>query len=147
MLGAELRAARGSFSNKRAVMRLDRSERGDQRIAESVGVGKAGELRDALELVGLGGDGMRLLVGDHLQPVLDAAQEEIGLGQVARGFARDPASCRERSSVSSVPRRAKLRMPAAGDQLLGLREELDLADAAAAELDVVARRPRWRRDP
>ena len=29
-------------------------------------------------------------------------------------------------------------MPAAGDQLLGLREELDLADAAAAELDVVA---------
>ena len=29
-------------------------------------------------------------------------------------------------------------MPAAGDQLLGLHEELDLADAAAAELDVVA---------
>ena len=29
-------------------------------------------------------------------------------------------------------------MPAAGDQLLGLREELDLADAAAADLDVVA---------
>ena len=29
-------------------------------------------------------------------------------------------------------------MPAAGDQLLGLREEFDLADAAAAKLDVVA---------
>ena len=29
-------------------------------------------------------------------------------------------------------------MPAAGDQLLGLREELDFADAAAADLDVVA---------
>src|ERR1700678_870867 len=29
-------------------------------------------------------------------------------------------------------------MPAAGDQLLGLREELDLADAAAADLDIVA---------
>ena len=29
-------------------------------------------------------------------------------------------------------------MPAAGDELLGLDEELDLADAAAAELDVVA---------
>ena len=29
-------------------------------------------------------------------------------------------------------------MAAAGDQLLGLHEELDLADAAAAELDVVA---------
>ena len=32
----------------------------------------------------------------------------------------------------------QLRMAAAGNQLLGLREELDLADAAAAELDVVA---------
>src|SRR5438128_8360559 len=29
-------------------------------------------------------------------------------------------------------------MPAAGDELLGLHEKLDLADAAAAELDVVA---------
>ena len=29
-------------------------------------------------------------------------------------------------------------MAAAGDQLLGLHEEFDLADAAAAELDVVA---------
>ena len=29
-------------------------------------------------------------------------------------------------------------MPAAGDQLLRLREELDVANAAAAELDVVA---------
>ena len=29
-------------------------------------------------------------------------------------------------------------MAAAGDELLGLHEELDLADAAAAELDVVA---------
>src|ERR1700712_1927013 len=29
-------------------------------------------------------------------------------------------------------------MPAAGDQLLGLREKLDLPDAAAADLDVVA---------
>ena len=33
---------------------------------------------------------------------------------------------------------AQIRIAAAGDQLLGLREELDLADAAAAELDVVA---------
>ena len=29
-------------------------------------------------------------------------------------------------------------MPPAGDELLGLREELDLANAAAPELDVVA---------
>ena len=41
-------------------------------------------------------------------------------------------------SASSVGRTRNSRMPAAGDQLLGLREELDLADAAAADLDVVA---------
>ena len=37
-----------------------------------------------------------------------------------------------------MPPPAQLRIAAAGDQLLGLDEELDLADAAAAELDVVA---------
>ena len=104
---------------------------------KSVGVGKARELRDALELVGLGGNDMGLLVADHLQPVLDSAQEQIGFGQLARGFSRDPAACRESSKRLDRPATAKLGMAAAGDQLLGLREELDIADAAAAELDVV----------
>ena len=53
-----------------------------------------------------------------------------------------PASIQPPSASSaSVGERlaaAQFRMPAAGDQLLGLHEELDLADAAAAELDVVA---------
>ena len=38
-------------------------------------------------------------------------------------------------------------MTAAGDELLGLREELDVADAAAPELDVVARDGDGRRGP
>ncbi len=33
----------------------------------------------------------------------------------------------------------QIRMPAAQDQLLGLGKEFDLADAAAAQLDIVAR--------
>ena len=54
------------------------------------------------------------------------------------------------ASASSVCRDAQLRLAPAGDQLLRLHEELDLADAAAAELDVVAgdgdvRRSRGRR--
>src|SRR5205814_6371571 len=32
----------------------------------------------------------------------------------------------------------QVRMPASGDELLGLNEELDLADAAAAQLEIVA---------
>ena len=42
------------------------------------------------------------------------------------------------SSVVSVSRSRKCGIAAARDQLLGLREKFDLADAAAAELDVVA---------
>ena len=38
-----------------------------------------------------------------------------------------------------VPRVLQLGMTAAGDELLRLDEELDVADAAAPELDVVAR--------
>ena len=47
---------------------------------------------------------------------------------------------RSSSRASAVERvgDAQLRLAAAGDQLLGLHEELDLADAAAADLDVVA---------
>ena len=41
-------------------------------------------------------------------------------------------------SAAQVGRDAQRAQPAAPDQLLGLGEELDLADAAAAELDVVA---------
>ena len=52
----------------------------------------------------------------------------------------DPACLRPRSA--SVAERARgprrVRPAAAGDELLGLHEELDLADAAAPELDVVA---------
>ena len=42
------------------------------------------------------------------------------------------------SSASSVGRTRNSAMAAARDQLLGLCEELDLADAAAADLDVMA---------
>ena len=82
---------------------------------------------------------MGLLVGDHLQRGAPRAQEPIGVGQVVARLARSP-SCRRRArrSASSVRRSAQSRLAAAEDQLLGLDEELDLADAAAAELQVVA---------
>ncbi len=80
---------------------------------------------------------MRLLVGDHLQPMLDAAQVEIGLAQLLGDTPLDPAALDELSHRLERLPRAQLRLPAAGDQLLRLHEELDLADAAAAELDVV----------
>ena len=82
---------------------------------------------------------MRLRVVDHLQPVLDPAQEAVGLDQRVGASRR---RCARRRRARAAPRRSARRaargIAAAPDQLLRLGEELDLADAAAAELDVVA---------
>ena len=111
----------------------------EQNLGEGIATGKAEEAREAFEPFALGRQGLGLLVSDHLQPVFDRAQEDDR-----------PLSCRcarprsiQRSLIELVERGervtvAQQRITAAGDQLLGLREELDLADAAAAELDIVA---------
>ncbi len=82
---------------------------------------------------------MRLLVLDHLQAMFEPAQEAIGLGQIGGGFVRHQPAHPQRFDGVERAVRAQRRIAAAEDQLLGLREELDLADAAAAQLDVVAR--------
>ena len=84
---------------------------------------------------------MGLLVGDHLQAVLEAAQEAVGGDQVVGGLRLDPARLCQGAKGSAGGRRAHLRQPAAEDQLLGLDEELDLADAAAPDLEIVAGDP------
>ena len=64
-------------------------------------------------------------------------RNRVGGGKLAR--ATSPIHSPSASYVEHRQRlaAAQLRMAAAGDQLLGLHEELDLADAAAPELDVV----------
>ena len=77
-------------------------------------------------------------VVDVLQRVLEVAQEFIAGREpvvlVSRGS--EPSSARQ-ASVASVERERRPRLAPAADHLEGLREELDLAYAAAAELDVV----------
>ena len=75
---------------------------------------------------------------DHLQPVLDRAQEAIGRLHVVARVGLDPAVFGQLVEGGERVAVAQRRVAAAGDQLLGLGEELDLADAAAADLDVVA---------
>src|SRR4051794_28897052 len=53
-------------------------------------------------------------------------------------FRVDPATVGEDLQRRQRLTLAQLRMPPAGDELLGLYEEFDLADSAATELDVVA---------
>src|SRR5262249_25261517 len=121
-----------------AVVGLDAPEGIDERVAEGVGVGKARQPGNAIKLVQVGRDDMRLLVADHLQPVLDAAEKEIGLGHLAGGLARNPAAFSQ--AIERLYRTAspEFRVAASGNELLGLGEELDIADAASSKLDVVA---------
>ena len=91
---------------------------------------------------------MGLLVVDHLQTVLETAQETIvALAVLPRQRKAIQSRCRQRAEHVEGARSAQRGVAAAGDELLGLHEELDFADAATAELDVVAPRPRSRHDP
>ena len=80
---------------------------------------------------------MGLPVGHHLQPVLDPAQEAIGGAEFTGAARRQMAGAGEQRQRVQRARGAQRRVAAAPDQLQGLRHELDLADAALAELDVV----------
>ena len=81
---------------------------------------------------------MGLLVGHHLQAVLDPAQKIVRRRQFVARRRVDPAVGGERGERGDSAAAAQIVMPATGDELLGLGEKFDLADAAAAELDIVA---------
>src|ERR1700733_5204145 len=81
---------------------------------------------------------MGLLIGHHLQAVLDPAQKIIRGGQhIARAGIYPAAGGEGRKRLDRLAA-AQFGMTAAGDELLGLRKKLDLADAATAELYVMA---------
>ncbi len=119
------------------VVGLHAFQLGGQASGEGRRVGEAAEAGEPRELVGVVRQRLGLLVGDHLQAMLDAAQEAIGLVELAPHLRPDPAARLEPLEREKRLRHAQVRLAAAGDQLLGLREELDLADAAASDLDVV----------
>ena len=71
--------------------------------------------------------------------MFDRPQPVIGLAQTPRIAGPDARGCRQR--VERCPRspRAQRVVAPAMDQLVRLREELDLADPPAPELEIVAR--------
>jgi hypothetical protein len=81
---------------------------------------------------------VHLAVGDHLQPMLDRAEEAVCGGQFGGGAARDVSGPYQQPQRAQRGGRAQLGVSPAPDELQGLHQELDLADAALAELHVVA---------
>ncbi len=120
------------------IMTLHVVQMREQDLRESFAASEAHELSEAFKRLLVGRQGMGLLVCHHLQPVLDGAQKPIGGIELVTRTGLDPAVLRERLQCRQGLARAQRRIAAAGDQLLGLHEELDLANAAASELDVVS---------
>src|SRR6516162_1260927 len=110
----------------------------DQYIGESVARWIAEKAREDIQRLGSGGKRMGLLVGHHLQTMLDGPQEIVSSGKLVARLCIDPTvgrQCRECDEGAAV---AQFRVPSAGDQLLGLDKEFDLANTTPSELYVVA---------
>ena len=116
---------------------LHAGEAGGEGGGEGGGVGAA-EGGEAGEAFGALGEALGLGVLEHLQAVLDLAVGDVGLRELVGGGAVDPALGGEGGEGGEGGALAEVGVAAADDELAGLGEELDLADAAAAELDVVA---------
>jgi len=79
---------------------------------------------------------VRLCIVQILQPVFEAAQKLVGGGQFERRVERDLLPFGEQRQHLQRRLDLQLRVAATADQLEYLGDELDLADAAGAELDV-----------
>ncbi len=100
-------------------------------------VGEATKAREVKQLFRFRRQSLRLFVEDHLQAVLDHAEKAVALAKIVGGAVGDPAAPGEQFERFQRPANPQVALAAAGDQLLGLRKELDLANAAAPQLDVV----------
>ena len=110
----------------------------EQDFGKGIAVGKTEKARKAFQVGTLGRQNLRLLVIDHLQAVLDRAQEAVSLLHVVAHGLVDPVVARQPVEGGERVAVAQVRVAPARDQLLGLRKKLDLANAAAADLDIVA---------
>ncbi len=119
------------------IMALNAAQMAGEHFGEFRSRIEAREAGDMIEPLAGRGQRMRLLVSDHLEAMLECAEEAIcGLQLVGR-FRRDPLLARQLVQHEAGLLAAQVAVAAARDQLLRLHEEFDFADAAAAELDVV----------
>src|SRR5690348_3232386 len=116
-------------------MALHVAQMREQDLGKRIPVGKAEKTGELFETLPIAGQRVDLLVGDHLQPVFHRAQEAISRGEIVARLAVDPAALRQHRQHVERLSTAQLGMASAGDELLGLDEELDLANATAPELD------------
>ena len=104
--------------------------------------GREGQKRGDARHAGLAvGQAVRLPVFHHLQPVLHAALEAVCRPELYRRIRMDVTFRYKRLQRLQRAASAKARIASAPNELLRLDEELDLPDAAPAELDIVPLQP------
>ena len=132
------RQLRHVFEQNRIVAMHGREHR-SQLLGEGLQVRVSGKAGEAFQAIGCIGNGVLLLISNHLHAVLDLAQIEVGGLQVLSHSVRDPLPLHELFQCDQCWAHAQVGLAATSDQLLGLREELNFANATPAQLDVVAR--------
>src|SRR5579872_4261045 len=110
---------------------------GDQRVGELIARSKPEKPGEQIERLRVRRKRMGLFVGDHLQTMLNAAQEIVSRHELIARRCVDPTVGCQGGERDKRPAIAQFGMTSAGDQLLGLDKEFDLANAAAPELYVV----------
>ena len=85
-----------------------------------------------------GRQGLRLVVVRHLQPMLHAAEQQVGVAQRGRLAGQDVVFLLQGRQHRQHPGATQTRAQAAMRELMHVDEELDFADAATPQLDVPA---------
>ena len=142
LAAGEHEIARGAQSRllleQLGIVALDPPEVPFEVAYERIGAGIAEEGAERRQALVVARQGMGLLVLGHLQAMLDGPEKAVGVDHLLGDPVGDPSRAGERAQRVAGSGLAQGWDAAAPDELLGLGEELDLADAAAAELDVVA---------
>lgn len=116
------------LGHQRALLRQRGIQRRPARIPQP-----SGEARAHQPILG---QRIGLRIGQHLQAVLEPAQETVGHRQRRCRVGFHVPGLRQRLQRRQQVATAQRRLAAAADQLQRLRQELDLADAARPALDV-----------
>ena len=142
-----LRGARLGLAERGEPRRDARSDAVDL-AQERIGPFVAQRARDALHHRGVARHAVGLLAGRELDAVLEAAEKEVRVRQLPLLALGDEAARPQATQRLDGVGAADARLAPAPDELEALREELDLADPARADLQVVLHaEPRLRAGP
>src|SRR5215469_3546884 len=133
-----LRQQLGSSFEQPDVVPFDIAQMRHQHILKIVARVKPEKSRKHIECLGGCRKGMDLFVSHHLQAMFDGTQNIVSGGELIARLPIYPAVRCKRGERDESAALAQLGVAPAGNQLLGLNKEFNLANATSSKLDIVA---------